>query len=161
MDSYAKELNTFNDAFNKSATDALTLFEAGDLEGALLKVNGEVQQANKGIQDISNKIANYQKGQLEKVTLESKQAVFNSQIISIIAIIIGVALGIILMVYIQRTISRPLKSVVHAANQIAIGELHHQDVTHHTKDEIGQLSTAFNSMKGNLKKFINPYSRQC
>jgi len=154
MDTYAKELNTFNDAFNKSATDALTLFEAGDLEGALLKVNGEVQQANKGIQDISNKIANYQKGQLEKVTLESKQAVFNSQIISIIAIIIGVALGIILMVYIQRTISRPLKSVVHAANQIAIGELHHQDVTHHTKDEIGQLSTAFNSMKGNLKNLL-------
>ncbi|MFL1995240.1 HAMP domain-containing methyl-accepting chemotaxis protein [Lysinibacillus irui] len=154
MEAYAKDLNTYNDRFNESATEALALFEAGNLEGALQKVNGDVQQANKGIQDVSDKIVSYQKDQLEAVTKESKQAVFNSQIISVIAIIIGVILGIFLMIYIQRTISRPLKAVVQAANHVASGELYHQDITYQSKDEIGQLSSAFNAMKGNLKNLL-------
>ncbi|WNN77222.1 HAMP domain-containing methyl-accepting chemotaxis protein [Lysinibacillus capsici] len=154
METYAQELNVHNDSFNKAATEAIALFEAGNLEGALQKVNGEVQQANKGIQDVSDKIGNYQKEQLDIVTKESKQAVFNSQIISIIAIIIGIALGIFLIFYIQRTISRPLKSVVLAANHVANGELIHPDITHQSKDEIGQLSAAFNAMKGNLKNLL-------
>ncbi|WP_155590177.1 methyl-accepting chemotaxis protein [Lysinibacillus cavernae] len=154
METYAKDLTTYNDAFNKSATEALAFFEAGKLDEALQKVNGEVQQANKGIQDVSDKIVNYQKEQLEAVSQDSKQAVFNSQVISIIAIIIGVILGIFLMIYIQRTITRPLKSVVQAANNIANGELYHQDITHQSKDEIGQLSIAFNDMKGNLKNLL-------
>ncbi len=154
METYANELATYNDAFNKSATEALALFEAGNLEGALQKVNGDVQQANRNIQDISDKIGNYQKQQLDTVTKESKQAVSNSQIISVIAIIIGIALGVFLIFYIQRTISRPLKSVVQAANHIASGELFHENLTHYSKDEIGQLSTAFNEMKGNIKNLL-------
>ncbi|CAM5259490.1 Methyl-accepting chemotaxis protein OS=Lysinibacillus sphaericus OX=1421 GN=LS41612_18135 PE=3 SV=1 [Lysinibacillus sphaericus] len=78
----------------------------------------------------------------------------NSQIISIIAIIIGVALGIFLMLYVHRKVTTPLKSVVAAANNIANGELYHQDITNHSKDEIGQLAIAFNTMKSNLSNLM-------
>ncbi|MGE7940873.1 methyl-accepting chemotaxis protein [Lysinibacillus xylanilyticus] len=154
METYAKDLNTYNDAFDKAAQEALALHDAGKLEAALQKVNGEVQQANKGLLAESEKISSYQKKQLDIVTKESKQAVTNSQIISLIAIIIGVIIGICLMLYVQRTISRPLKSVVIAANNIANGELHHQDISHQSKDELGQLSTAFNTMKSNLRSLL-------
>ncbi|MGE7909098.1 methyl-accepting chemotaxis protein [Lysinibacillus xylanilyticus] len=154
METYAKDLNTYNEAFNKAAEEALAIHDAGKLEEAIQKVNGEVQKANTNLLAVSEKIASYQKNQLDIVTKESKQAVSYSQIISIIAIIIGVILGISLMYYVQRTISRPLKSVVIAANNIANGELYHQDITHQSKDEIGQLSTAFNLMKSSLRGLL-------
>ncbi|KOS62600.1 methyl-accepting chemotaxis protein [Lysinibacillus agricola] len=154
MDAYSQDLNTYNDAFNKAADEALVLQKAGKLEETLQKVNGEVQQANKELLSVSENIISYQKNQLDIVTKESRQAVSNSQIISIIAIVIGVILGISLMFYVQRTISRPLKSVVIAANNIANGELYHQDISHQSKDEIGQLSTAFNAMKDSLRSLL-------
>lgn len=154
METYAKDLNTYNDAFNKAADEALALHDARKLEEAIQKVNGDVQQANTGLSTVSEKIISYQKNQLDIVTQESKQAVSYSQTISIIAIIIGVILGISLMYYVQRTISRPLKSVVIAANKIANGELYHQDISHQSKDEIGQLSTAFNVMKSSLRGLL-------
>ncbi|MFF2177022.1 methyl-accepting chemotaxis protein [Lysinibacillus sp. NPDC058147] len=154
METYAIDLNTYNEGFNKAAEEALALHDAGKLEEAIQKVNGDVQKANTDLLAVSEKIVSYQKNQLDIVTKESKQAVSNSQTISIIAIIIGVILGISLMYYVQRTISRPLKSVVIAANNIANGELYHQDISHQSKDEIGQLSTAFNVMKSSLRGLL-------
>ncbi|MFJ6207814.1 methyl-accepting chemotaxis protein [Lysinibacillus sp. NPDC092081] len=154
METYAKDLNSHNETFNKAAEEALALHDAGKLEEAIQKVNGDVQKANTDLLAVSEKVVSYQKNQLDIVTKESKQAVSNSQTISIIAIIIGVILGVSLMFYVQRTISRPLKSVVMAANNIANGELYHQDISHQSKDEIGQLSTAFNVMKSSLRGLL-------
>ncbi|MGE7110947.1 methyl-accepting chemotaxis protein [Lysinibacillus sp. NPDC047702] len=154
MDTYAKDLNTYNEAFNKAADEALVLHNAGKLEEALQKVNSEVEEANKGLLEVSEKIVSYQKNQLDLVTKESKQAVANSQIISIIAIVLGLIIGILLMFYVQRTISKPLKLTVIAANNIANGELYHEDISHQSKDEIGQLSTAFNTMKNSLRNLL-------
>lgn len=154
MIEYAKELNTYNNDFNKAADAVLALHEEGNIEEALKKVNGEAQQANRGLSDVSDKIVDYQKNQLEIITKESKQAVKNSQIISVIAIIIGVTLGIFLMFYVQRKITRPLKSVVAAANNIANGELYHQDIANQSKDEIGQLAISFNTMKSNVRNLM-------
>ena len=154
MTEYAKELNTYNDAFNNAADSVLALHDEGKIEQALLKVNGEAQQANRGLLEVSNQVVDYQKNQLEIITKESKQAVKNSQIISLIAIIIGVTLGVFLMYYVQRKITRPLKSVVVAANNIANGELYHQDIANGSKDEIGQLALSFNTMKSNLRNLM-------
>lgn len=154
MVEYAKELDTYNDAFNKAADRALALHDEGKLDEALKIVNSDAQQANRGLLEVSNKVVDYQKTQLENITAESKEAVKNSQIISIIAIIIGVALGIFLMLYVHRKVTTPLKSVVAAANNIANGELYHQDITNHSKDEIGQLAIAFNTMKSNLSNLM-------
>lgn len=154
MDTYAKDLNTYNEAFNKAADEALALHTAGKLDEALQKVNSEVEQANKGLLEVSEKIVSYQKNQLDLVTKESKKAVTNSQTISIIAIALGLVIGILLMLYVQRTISKPLKLTVIAANNIANGELYHEDINHQSKDEIGQLSTAFNTMKNSLRNLL-------
>ncbi|QDQ01668.1 methyl-accepting chemotaxis protein [Lysinibacillus fusiformis] len=154
MDAFAKELNTYNDTFNEAADQAINLHDDGKLDEALQVVNGGAQLANKGLLEVSDKIVEYQKNQLTKVSEESKQAVKNSQIISVVALIIGVVLGVFLVFYVQRTISRPLKTVVAAANNIANGELNQQDISFQSKDEIGQLAVAFNAMKGNLRSLL-------
>ncbi|WP_107947707.1 methyl-accepting chemotaxis protein [Lysinibacillus parviboronicapiens] len=154
MDVFAKDLNTYNDAFNEAADQAINLHDAGRLDEALQIVNGGAQLANKGLLEVSDEIVTYQKTQLSKVTEASKQAVKSAQIISVIALVIGVSLGLFLVFFVQRTISRPLKTVVAAANNISNGELFHKDISFQSKDEIGQLAVAFNSMKGNLRSLL-------
>ncbi|MGN4126269.1 methyl-accepting chemotaxis protein [Lysinibacillus sphaericus] len=154
MDAFAKDLNTYNDAFNEAADQAINLHDDGKLDEALQIVNGGAQLANQGLLEVSDKIVDYQKNQLIKVSEESKKAVKNSQIISVVALVIGVVLGVFLVFYVQRTISRPLKTVVAAANNIANGELYQQDISFQSKDEIGQLAVAFNTMKGNLRSLL-------
>ena len=154
MIEYTKELNTYNDAFNEAADNVLALHDASKIDEALQKVNGDAQRANKGLSEVADKIVEYQKNQLDIITKESKQAVKNSQIISVIAIIIGVILGIFLLFYVQRKITSPLKTVVAAANNIANGELYHQDIPNRSKDEIGQLAVSFNTMKDNLRNLM-------
>ncbi|KAB0442143.1 chemotaxis protein [Lysinibacillus fusiformis] len=153
MDVYTKDLNTYNDSFNKFIEEAIALADVGNREASLQKVN-EAQQANTGLLEVSEKIVTYQKNQLEMVTVESKKAVNFSQIISIVAIVLGIIIGLILIFYVQRAISNPLKSVVSAANNIANGELYHKDIFYQSKDEIGQLTKSFNKMKNHLHDLL-------
>ncbi len=153
MDVYTKGLNTYNDAFNRYIGEAIALADVGKIEAALQKVN-EAQQANTGLLEVSDKIVSYQKNQLEMETIESKKAVNISQLISIVAIIIGVIIGLLLIFYVQRAISNPLKSVVAAANNISNGELNHKDISYQSKDEIGQLTKSFNKMKSHLHDLL-------
>ncbi|KEK13240.1 chemotaxis protein, partial [Lysinibacillus sphaericus] len=153
MDVYTKDLNTYNDSFNKFIEEAIALADVGNREASLQKVK-EAQQANTGLLEVSEKIVTYQKNQLEMVTVESKTAVNFSQIISIVAIVLGIIIGLILIFYVQRAISNPLKSVVSAANNIANGELYHKDISYQSKDEIGQLTKSFNKMKNHLHDLL-------
>ncbi|KEK09328.1 hypothetical protein EP18_23280, partial [Lysinibacillus sphaericus] len=92
MDVYTKDLNTYNDSFNKFIEEAIALADVGNREASLQKVK-EAQQANTGLLEVSEKIVTYQKNQLEMVTVESKTAVNFSQIISIVAIVLGIIIG--------------------------------------------------------------------
>ncbi len=65
-----------------------------------------------------------------------------------------VALCVVGWFIISRTIVGPILSATRVAREIADGDLSSQDLNVKTNDEIGQLSTALNRMKGNLNKVI-------
>src|SRR5699024_2836603 len=69
-----------------------------------------------------------------------KNSMNHSNIILIIANIISITLGIIIMYFISRVISRHLKNVVHTATNIANGHLSLEKINYEGKDEIGQLA---------------------
>ncbi len=67
-------------------------------------------------------------------------------ILSIIAVVTGLGIGI----YISRAITRPVDSMLHASNKVASGDLTVQ-VRSDSKDEVGQLSLAIQTMTDSLK----------
>ncbi len=69
--------------------------------------------------------------------------------LSIIAIIAGLGAGI----YISRSITRPMDSMLHVSKKIAEGDLTVK-VKSDSKDEVGQLSVAIQSMTENLKSVL-------
>ncbi len=65
-----------------------------------------------------------------------------------------VALCVAGWLIISRTIVRPILSATRVAREIADGDLSSKELMVRSKDEVGQLSTALNRMKGNLNKVI-------
>lgn len=70
--------------------------------------------------------------------------------VTIVAMLVSLALGLV----IARTITRPLTLVVNRIQKLAEGDLTSQAIEYTAKDEIGQLSAAFNTMAANLSELI-------
>ncbi len=71
------------------------------------------------------------------------------------------AVGMTLSIFISRTITKPIVKLHHGTEEIEKGNLDYEVGTK-ARDEIGQLSRAFDSMTANLKKFgeeLKQYSR--
>ncbi|MEW4370137.1 methyl-accepting chemotaxis protein [Paenibacillus kandeliae] len=74
----------------------------------------------------------------------------NIVIISIVAIILGLAIAFI----IARLVANPVKRLQTAAERIADGDLTGEDIVIRNRDEIGLLAGSFNKMAGNLRSLI-------
>ena len=77
--------------------------------------------------------------------------------IMISTILVGMAIAIGMGLYISRLISRPIASLVGAANKIAEGDLD-AVIEVHSKDEIGVLAHAFRKMADNLNDVMSNIS---
>ena len=73
--------------------------------------------------------------------------------------VFSVALGLFLAVFTTRLISGPVQEVVQVAQQIAAGDLTHEDLSIHARDEIGELAHSMNEMQGNLRAMIGSVSQ--
>lgn len=68
----------------------------------------------------------------------------------IIVIAIGVIISITLGLYISRVISTPIKKMVKAADQLALGDVN-VNVEADSKDEVGSLAASFGKMVDNIR----------
>ena len=75
----------------------------------------------------------------------------DAAIINYIATILSVMFAVGLAVYIYRSISNPLELVSQAAKRLGEGNLDER-IDYNTKDEIGDLAEAFNTMASRLQK---------
>ncbi|NJD76771.1 MAG: methyl-accepting chemotaxis protein [Candidatus Methanoperedens sp.] len=87
------------------------------------------------------------------MTAETERTSTNARttiiIFSIIAIIAGLGIGL----YISRAITKPVDSMLHASNKVAEGDLT-VHVKSDSKDEVGQLSQAIQTMTDSLKNVL-------
>lgn len=84
-------------------------------------------------------------------TQEIKQKMDRIRIIAIIVSIVVFIFGILLGLWLARTISRPVLAIRDAAIRVGQGDLS-QKVSTRSKDEIGELSLAFNKMVDDLSE---------
>jgi methyl-accepting chemotaxis protein len=66
----------------------------------------------------------------------------------------ALGLGIFVAIFLSRGISRASQAVLAQAHAIAEGDLTRDDLTVHTHDELGDLTTAINMMSNSLKHMI-------
>lgn len=89
-----------------------------------------------------------------QAVVKASEVMSSSNTILISVIVVGVVISILLGLFLSRIISRPLKNMVNAANQIAEGNLD-IDISLDTKDEVGMLAKAFRSMTDNINDVMS------
>ena len=90
------------------------------------------------------------------VSIAQVNGIQRSMVLQSIAIMLAVMLAIVavLLVFIRKSIVKPIETMSVVASDLAKGQLE-LDVTHASKDEIGVLSAALKSMVTTLKSYIS------
>lgn len=76
-----------------------------------------------------------------------------SNFIIILAIIVGFVFSILIGIFISSIISKPVKKISQAAENLAVGDID-VDISIKSKDEIGVLANAFNNMIESIKNQV-------
>lgn len=154
MKGYWKTINTANISFNNEMATLNTALDQKDNKKAAEIVNGPLKEANVAILNSSEKMINYQHKQLDNTKNSIQHSISSSNVTSLISLLISIAIGVFLILFIRRTIIRPLNLLHDTANIIADGDLTVADISIKTKDEIGALGASFNKMKNSLRNLI-------
>ncbi|MGF7533985.1 methyl-accepting chemotaxis protein [Bacillus mexicanus] len=87
-------------------------------------------------------------------TSEIKDASKSVLITGIIVLIASIAVGGVLILFIVRSITKPLKRLVHSSKTISRGDLT-ETIDIRSKDELGELGESFNEMGQSLRTLIS------
>jgi methyl-accepting chemotaxis protein len=109
-----------------------------------LVTNG--RQIETFVKDITDNIGQQKVLETEAMASSQKASQMTVILLSVIAIITGIGTGL----YISRSITKPIESMLNASNKVAAGDLT-VEVRSDSKDEVGQLSTAIQTMTTSLK----------
>lgn len=90
---------------------------------------------------------------------EAKDSQIQAFNVLLISMIVSILIGGLLVFLISRLVSRNLQKVVMLSDQIAEGNLDVKLLDYDSKDEIGQLTKAINTMATNLKSMIRKVSQ--
>lgn len=103
---------------------------------------------------VQQQIGNDLPNQLSHIVTSTKSIASLSIFIAISCIVLTIIIATLLMIFVRRQITAPLKRVGDAAKTLADGDLSIPDYHHDKNDEIGELSDAFNKMKQNFQLVI-------
>lgn len=154
MASLIEQMNVHNEEFNLATATYINYAKEKNLEAGTEILNTDIATANDGILEVAEQMMEYQDEQLMILTDETNDALSLSTTISVVMCIISIIIGIILVIFVRRKIASPLKAMASISHSIANGDLSQDDIPVESQDEIGQLATANNLMKNNLRSLL-------
>lgn len=86
--------------------------------------------------------------------LDSLQAF---EVSSIVVMLVITAMNVALLLVVMQNLMKPLQDLVISANEVAGGNLDIELVEPHSKDEVGVVTTAFNSMVVSIQDYITKF----
>jgi len=142
------------DGFKEDLEELLELCLQNRDEEAYVFTKGDLQETSDELRLAIDKLVELKiagaKNQSDSNSAAATTATYTMIIVIAIAMFVAITLGI----FISNSISRPVNKLVGAANKIADGDLDvHIDI--YTKEEIGNLASAFNKMVDNLNDVVS------
>ncbi len=148
---YARDLTSLREAPNGAVTpDQQELLVLRKIQEQTLANKGTVNNTV----DAGRKLITYVD---QLVTAEHATAQKNvTQLVTMISIIIIIALasGLAVALYVSNLIANPIRKLEQAAAKIAAGDLASEEVKVSNQDEVGTLALAFNQMSISLKDLV-------
>ncbi|VVB55456.1 Sensory rhodopsin II transducer [uncultured archaeon] len=149
------EIGSRQNDYKEAAEEFIKAIETAKLNknSNVVAAMDKLDENRKKLDEILEKFDSYQTAKMKKSEEEAQATIKSSTleiiIISIIAAIIGFGVGI----YISRSITKPVDTMLHASNKVAEGDLT-IEIKSDSKDEVGKLSMAIHTMTQNLRSVL-------
>lgn len=156
-----EQMNVVKQEFGSYKTEsqkAFDLAEGGNKLGAYNYYLQQVKPHEKNLNNAINNLITFNKQEavqtVNNSSLDHKYATLAIIVVSLAAVVIALVLGWL----VSRLIAKPLELVVANIKQIAEGNLAVGDIEYNSRDEVGILAQALNSMANNLRGLITKVS---
>jgi len=93
--------------------------------------------------------------ELRESTTNASESMSNSTVFLIATNVVSIIIGLVIMFIISQVITRHLNKVVQTTTEIAEGNLGVEQVDYVGNDEIGQLSSAVNTLRENMREVLH------
>jgi methyl-accepting chemotaxis protein len=154
----AEELVSKVQYFSSSVVDVMDMRARGISDEDLLSAEEKtVRPTYDTMMTLLTKQNDIYKAELTGMREDVKSSQSRGQIIIIIIAVIAMATGIILTVFSEKMIARPIVHLTSAADNISKGDIS-KPVVKESNDEIGELAEAFERMRISLKVMIEEES---
>lgn len=125
----------------------------GELEKAIENISGKGAEQTASIRKGMDELMDITQNNLERFYNGINTTTKNTIVMFILVLVIAMIVGIAIALLITRSITRPISQFTELAQTVAEGDLT-KDVKIKSKDEIGILAGAFNTMIVNLRTII-------
>lgn len=154
MKEHLSEVKQLQESYEEIIGKSIVEYEAGNIEVADQIIFVDLTKVGEQLRAVTEEMLTFQNGQITAINEETKSSIATSKTTSIVILVVSLIVSVFLVGYVRRSITTPLLNVVSAVQVVSDGDLTEGDLQVRSKDEIGQLSTAVNTMKGNLKSLI-------
>ncbi|MHB9144649.1 MAG: methyl-accepting chemotaxis protein [Symbiobacteriia bacterium] len=157
---YLDKIQQTSDAYWQVVTQDMAEFKSARDSGQILTADQTLAIAadgkanrdalNKAISDMLDYQITSSKAARDHATSDQDRSTWEIVGVAVVAALLAVGLGILL----SGSISRPVRAITTAAQQMARGDLRIKDVKVRTRDEVEDLGIAFNQMTANVRNLI-------
>lgn len=151
-DGYFSNIRSRNDEINDKVLDELTSDNIA--EGEIMALRSQVNNTKSELVDILEHITEEITAEQELIVDQSTNSMSNSIYILIVANVVSIIIGLAIMIIISRIITTNLQKVVTLTQEISQGNLKAESIDYEGKDEIGQLSSAMNTLRSNMQNIL-------
>ncbi|MBF0345614.1 MAG: MCP four helix bundle domain-containing protein [Nitrospirae bacterium] len=146
-----KEFVDAKAAYKLLVDRVIELALAGKNAEALNFLRTEAHKASKAEEMAIDKLFDYNVKMAKTTTDKNASEAKTATTLIVTFTAVGMIIAIILGLFIARIISRPVKSMVNAADRLALGEVD-IEIGEDSKDEIGQLAQSFKRVIDNIRE---------
>ncbi|WP_026826450.1 MULTISPECIES: methyl-accepting chemotaxis protein [Exiguobacterium] len=152
--SWLEDLEKFNELLDREMNRAIELRQQQDEIGYKTVLNTSVTPTTDRVRMTVTDLVEYKGGLLESETEVVQKDAESSIFWMIVISVVGVVIGILSLLALQRLFLKPINRLGRQARIMAEGDLTGEDIEVASNDELGDLVTAFNEMKHNLVGLI-------
>ena len=129
--------------------------QSGDMDGAMKRIDSDMIPASAAYLDSIEALEQNLQADVQQASplLEENARATRTWLLVITAA--ALAAGILISVFITRSITQPMSRAIAATQRVAAGDLSHHLEVHGGGDEVGQLETALASMHERLRDAIS------
>ncbi|UFJ39403.1 methyl-accepting chemotaxis protein [Brevibacillus humidisoli] len=148
------EIIGINQVIDKVVNDQIIpAVRQGKIEDAI-EYNQMLAAQRKQLMDTLDQLVNLVRESRMSAVTQAEEKISATYLVALVSILASVIVGFLIAFFISRIITGPLKQIQSVAMRMAEGDLSVEQVKTKSKDEVGQLTQAINTMNDNIKGLI-------